>query len=161
MYKLIKLRIDGQPTWADVHADGKTLSGLLRSIGKAGPKADCGDASCGACTVMIGERPVRSCTVSTETCAGGDVWTADHFDYGASLHPMLISFRNRGVLACGTCMPGMLIAAIAYAARNRELSDEEIERDLVADICRCERSGELVAAVREGAAVMHRLRPMD
>jgi aerobic carbon-monoxide dehydrogenase small subunit len=161
MYKRVKIRIDGQPWWIDIQAETEHLSGVLRSLGKAGPKSDCGTGNCGACIVMIGDRPVKSCTVLTESSSGADVWTADHLDYGPSIHPMLAAFRHHGIPACEVCMPGMLVAAIAYGTPDRDLTEEEIYENLVADVCRCKFASNIVAAVLDGARVMHQLRPLD
>jgi len=156
----VKLRIDGQPWYVNVQDATRHLSGLLRSFGKLGPRLECGTGRCGGCIVIVDDRPVKSCTVPTENCGGTDVWTADHLDSGPSLHPMLAAFRHHGVPACEVCMPGMLLAAIAYATRDRELTEAEIDQDLVAEMCRCKFSGNIVAAVFAGARVMHKLRPL-
>jgi aerobic-type carbon monoxide dehydrogenase small subunit (CoxS/CutS family) len=68
---------------------------------------------------------------------------------------MLAAFRNHGIAACPTCMPGMMLAAVAYAARDRELTKDEVSRDLVADVCRCERADRMIVAVLDGARAMH------
>jgi aerobic-type carbon monoxide dehydrogenase small subunit (CoxS/CutS family) len=164
MFKYIRVRIDGQPLWIEVDAETQYLSLVLRSLGKAGPKSDCGTGKCGACVVMIGDRPVKSCTVLTESigeAGAGDVWTADHLDYGPSIHPMLAAFRHHGVPPCEACMPGILIGAIAYATLSRDLTEEEIYENLVAEVCRCKFASNMVAAVLDGAKVMHKLRPLD
>jgi aerobic-type carbon monoxide dehydrogenase small subunit (CoxS/CutS family) len=68
---------------------------------------------------------------------------------------MLSAFRNHGIAACPTCMPGMLLAAVAYAARDRELTEDEVSRDLVADVCRCEHADKMIMAVLDGTRAMH------
>jgi len=155
MYKLLRFRVDGQSQWVEITGVTERLSGVLRLLGTSGPRADCGTGQCGACTVMIGDHPMRSCRLRSEDHAGAEIWTADHLDHGPVPHPMLLAFRSHGVPACETCMPGLLIAAIAYAALDRELTEDEIHRDLVADLCRCGSAGRIVAAIRSGAEVMH------
>jgi aerobic-type carbon monoxide dehydrogenase small subunit (CoxS/CutS family) len=68
---------------------------------------------------------------------------------------MLAAFRNNGIAACPNCMPGMVLAAVGYAARDRELAKDEVSRDLVADVCRCERADRMIVAVLDGARAMH------
>jgi carbon-monoxide dehydrogenase small subunit len=155
MFRLAKIRVDGHSSWLEIRPEPERLSGALRSLGKTLPTSDCADGRCGACTVMLGDRPVKSCTVATEDCTKAEVWTADHLDDGPGVHPMLAAFRRHGIPACETCMPGMLIAAIAYAARGRELTEDEIHDELIADTCRCEFAKRIAAAILEGAKAMH------
>jgi aerobic-type carbon monoxide dehydrogenase small subunit (CoxS/CutS family) len=155
MFRWLKLSINGRPLWVEVNGETEHLSGLLRSLGIVGPKAICSSGQCAACTVLVGDRPVRSCAVKTEDCAGKDVTTVERLDDGASVHPMLAAFCNHGVRACTSCMPGMVLAAVAYAARDRELTEDEVSLDLVADVCRCGYADNIVVAVLQGARAMH------
>ncbi len=155
MFRWLKLSINGRPLWVEINCETEHLSGLLRSLGIVGPKADCGTGRCAACTVLVGDSPVRSCAVKSEGCAGKDVTTAERLDDGPGVHPMLAAFRKHGIPACATCMPGMVLAAVAYAERDRELTQDEVSRDLVADACRCEYAGNMVLAVLDGARAMH------
>jgi aerobic-type carbon monoxide dehydrogenase small subunit (CoxS/CutS family) len=155
MFRWLKLSINGRPLWVEVNGETGHLSGLLRSLSVVGPKADCEAGRCAACTVLVGSNPVRSCAVKSEDCVGKDVTTAERLDHGPVVHPMLAAFRKHGVPACTTCMPGMVLAAVAYATRDRELTEDEVRRDLVADACRCEYAANIVAAVLDGASAMH------
>jgi aerobic-type carbon monoxide dehydrogenase small subunit (CoxS/CutS family) len=155
MFRWLKLSINGRPLWVEVKGETEHLSGLLRSLSIVGPKADCSTGDCAACTVLVEDRPVRSCAVKTEGCAGKDVTTTERLDHGPILHPMLAAFRNHGIPACTTCMPGMVLAAIAYVARDRELTEDEVSRELVADVCRCRYAANIVVAVLDGARAMH------
>jgi aerobic-type carbon monoxide dehydrogenase small subunit (CoxS/CutS family) len=103
----------------------------------------------------VDDAPVKSCTTSTESCAGAAVTTVESLDRRSGPHPMLLAFRKHGVPACAMCTPGVLLAAIAYAARDRELTKEEIRQDLVAEICRCEHADRISCAVHDGARAMH------
>jgi nicotinate dehydrogenase subunit A len=155
MFRLVKLSINGRSGWFELRSETEHLSGLLRSLGIVGPKADCNTSQCAACTVLIGDSPVRSCIEKSEGCAGKDITTAERLDHGPSVHPMLAAFHKHGIAACPTCMPGMVLAAVAYAARDRELTEEEVSRDLVADVCRCECADTMIVAVLDGASAMH------
>jgi aerobic-type carbon monoxide dehydrogenase small subunit (CoxS/CutS family) len=155
MFRLIKLSINGRPWWVEIKSETEHLSGLLRLLGVVGPSADCNTGQCAACTVLLEDSPVRSCNVKSERCAGKDITTAESLVSGPSVHPMLASFRNNGIAACPTCMPGMVLAAIAYAARDRNLTEHEVGRDLVASGCRCESAGNMIVAVIAGARAMH------
>lgn len=155
MFRLVKLSIDGRPLWVELKGETEQLSGLLRSLRIAGPPADCNTGQCAACTVLVGERPVRSCTAKSVECVGKDITTAERLDDDRGIHPMLAAFRKHGIAACRTCMPGMVLAAVAYAARDRELTADEIRRDLVADVCRCKRADGMIAAVLDGARATH------
>jgi aerobic-type carbon monoxide dehydrogenase small subunit (CoxS/CutS family) len=68
---------------------------------------------------------------------------------------MLAAFRKHGIAVCPNCMPGIVLAAVAYATRDRELTEDEVSRDLVADVCRCEYAGAMIEAVLDGARAMH------
>jgi aerobic-type carbon monoxide dehydrogenase small subunit (CoxS/CutS family) len=126
MFRWLKLSINGRPLWVEVNGETERLSGLLRSLSIVGPKADCNTGRCAACTVLVGDSPVRSCAVKSEECAGKDVTTAERLDDGPNVHPMLAAFRNHGVPACTTCMPGAVLAAVAYAAKDRELTEDDV-----------------------------------
>lgn len=155
MFRLVKLSIDGRHLWVELKGETEHLSGLLRYLRIVGPRADCDTVQCAACTVLVGERPVRSCTAKSVECVGKDITTAERLVEGRGIHPMLAAFRKHGIAACRTCMPGMVLAAVAYAARDRELTADEISRDLVAEVCRCKLADGMIAAVLDGASAMH------
>jgi aerobic-type carbon monoxide dehydrogenase small subunit (CoxS/CutS family) len=89
MFRLVKFSINGRPLWVELRSETEHLSGLLRSLGIVGPKAACDTGQCVACTVLVGDNPVRSCTLKSEGCVGKDVTTAERLDCGPSVHPML------------------------------------------------------------------------
>lgn len=158
MFRWVRLSVNGRPQWFELKGETENIAGLLRSLGLVGPKTACVTGHCAACTVLVGDNPVRSCAIKSEECAGKDVTTAEHLDTGSSLHPMLVAFRNHGIATCTICMPGIVLAAIAYAARDRELTEDEVSRDFVADLCHCANAGNLTVAVLDGARSMHNRR---
>ncbi len=117
---------------------GQTLLDWLRAdLGVTGPKLGCGEGACGACTVLIGSRPVQACQVAADTMAGQRITTAEGLAEGGILHPVQQAWLETGAMQCGYCTPGWLTGTAALLARTPRPDDARIDAELAGHVCRC------------------------
>ena len=146
--------LNGQPMTADISA-GLTLVQYLRDVaGLRGTKVGCGTGHCGACTVLVDGRAVRSCRFPLARLDGASVETIEGLGGDGRLHPLQAAFLETGAVQCGFCTPGMIMAAKGLLATHPEPTDAEIRRGLRPNICRCTGYVKIIEAVRLGARWM-------
>jgi isoquinoline 1-oxidoreductase subunit alpha len=130
------------------------LWALRELLGLTGTKFGCGVAACGACTVHVDGRPVRSCVTPLESIRGKRVTTIEALGSAAAPHPLQAAWTLHQVPQCGYCQSGMLMAAAALLATNGAPSDAEIDA-AITNICRCGTYPRIRAAIHAAAAAMH------
>ena len=130
------------------------LWALRELFGLTGTKFGCGVAACGACTVLVEGRAVRSCVTPLESIRGKRVTTIEALGSAAAPHPLQAAWTLHQVPQCGYCQSGMLMAAAALLATNGAPSDAEIDA-AITNICRCGTYPRIRAAVHAAAAAMH------
>ncbi len=123
-------------------------------LGLTGTNIGCDTSQCGACTVHIDGKAVKSCTVLAVQADGMSVVTIEGLATNGQLHPMQAAFREKHGLQCGYCTPGMIMAAVKLAEGNPDMSESDIRHGLEGNLCRCTGYENIVRAVREGAAQM-------
>jgi len=144
----VSLTVNGRPVTSDV--EGRTLlSDLLRDrLGLTGTHRGCDTAQCGACTVHVDGRAVKSCNMLAMQAEGCDVVTIEGIaSPDGTLHPMQEAFRDCHGLQCGYCTPGMVMAAIDLTRRHPEPDDATIRAGLEGNLCRCTGYENIVRAV--------------
>jgi carbon-monoxide dehydrogenase small subunit len=119
-----------------------------------GTHVGCDTAQCGACTILLDGRPVKSCNVLAVQAQGGEVVTVEGLATNGSLHPMQEAFKKHHGLQCGFCTPGMVMTAIGLAAQTKEPTDAQIREALDGNFCRCTGYHNIVKAVKQGIAEM-------
>jgi len=150
----LSLEINGKPVSVDV-APRTLLVDLLRdSLRLTGTHIGCDTAQCGACTVHLDGRAVKSCNVLAVQAAGAKVTTIEGIGSDAALHPMQAAFRDHHGLQCGYCTPGMVMSALDLVARHPTPSRDEIREALDGNICRCTGYHNIVTAIEAGAKAM-------
>ena len=151
----IKLTVNGKPVSADVE-DRTLLVHLLRDhLGLTGTHIGCDTSQCGACTVHIDGRSVKSCTVLVGQANGSNVTTIEGIARGDELHPMQAAFRDNHGLQCGYCTPGMIMASIDIVNRHGAGLDEgTLRQELEGNICRCTGYHNIVKSVLDAAGRM-------
>ena len=140
----------------EVPGDGtQTLLELLRDdLGITGPKLGCGEGVCGACTVLVGSRPVQACQVQAAALAGQPITTVEGLAEDGILHPAQQAWLELGAMQCGYCTPGWLTATAGLLARVAHPGDDRIDAELAGQVCRCCAYLRIRRAVRRAAELM-------
>ena len=150
------LRVNGATRTVRTDADTPLLYVLRNDLELNGPKFGCGQAQCGACTVHINGRAVKSCSMLAVQANGAAVTTIEGLAPGkdGKMHPMQEAFRDCHGLQCGFCTPGMVMSACQLLADHPKPSEAEIRAGLEGNICRCTGYHNIVRAVQQAAAQM-------
>jgi carbon-monoxide dehydrogenase small subunit len=134
---------------------GQTLLEVLRTeLGMTGTKNGCGSGDCGACTVIVNDRPVNACLVLGVELDGADIETIEGMAKGNQLHPLQQKFLDHAALQCGICTPGILNMAKALLAKNPNPTESEVRYGLAGNLCRCTGYDKIVRAVLDAAKEM-------
>jgi aerobic-type carbon monoxide dehydrogenase small subunit (CoxS/CutS family) len=149
-----ELHVNGAARPLDADAARSLLSVLRDDLGLTGAKYGCGEGHCGACTVLVDGRPVRSCSTKIESAAGKKVRTVEGLAEGERLHAVQEAFLAEGAMQCGYCTPGMIVSAVALLDNNPEPTRDEIVRWMNGNVCRCGTYARIVAAVEKAAKAM-------
>lgn len=149
---MITLIVNSTQHRLDVPADRSLLSVLRDTLGLTGTKYGCGEGQCGACTVLVGDVPVKSCTTRAAFVGGRPITTIEGFDRDGRLHAVQDAFVRLEAMQCGFCTPGMIVAAAGLLRSTPDPTEAQIVRALEGNVCRCGTYARIVAAVREAAA---------
>ena len=147
---MIRFELNGQPVEVDVAGDTPLLWALRDSLGLTGTKYGCGIAMCGACTVHVDGKAVRSCVVPVSSVAGQSVVTIEGLADGDALHPVQQAWIDEQVPQCGYCQPGMIMSAAALLSENPQPDDAAIDKSMT-NICRCGTYQRIRAAIKRAA----------
>ncbi len=128
---------------------------LREELGLTGTNIGCDTSQCGACTIHVNGRGMKSCSMLAVQADGAAITTIEGLAQNGTYHPMQDAFWEKHGLQCGYCTPGMIMAAAAYLEDNPNPTDEEIRHSLEGNICRCTGYQNIVAAVRAAAEKMH------
>lgn len=149
-----RLNINNRTYEAETSADATLLEVLRDQLGLTGTKYGCGEGQCGACTVLAGGNPIRSCTSSVFDVAEQPIETIEGLAAGDTLHPLQEAFLEAGAFQCGFCTSGMILASKALLAEIADPSPEQIRERLEGNICRCGTYPRIVEAVQSAARSM-------
>jgi carbon-monoxide dehydrogenase small subunit len=127
---------------------------LREEVGLTGTNIGCDTSQCGACTVHMDGRSLKSCTQLAVQADGQEITTIEGLAQNGDLHPMQESFWEKHGLQCGYCTPGMIMASTAFLKDNPNPTDHEIRHALEGNLCRCTGYQNIVAAVRDAAGKM-------
>jgi len=148
---LLELQINGVARRVDVDPERSLLSVLRDDLDLAGSKYGCGEGQCGACTVLVDDRPTRSCLTKVASVAGRPIITIEGLERSGQLHPVQKAFAEADALQCGYCTPGMIMESVALLRRKADPTAPEIVHALEGHICRCGTYDRIVRAVRRAA----------
>jgi aerobic-type carbon monoxide dehydrogenase small subunit (CoxS/CutS family) len=158
MASIKELRINGSKVRVDAEEARSLLAVLRDDVGLTGAKYGCGEGRCGACTVLVGGVPVRSCVTSVGTAAKQEITTVEGLEKDGKLHPLQEAFLETGAMQCGYCTCGMIMAGVGLLRKNPTPSREEIVDYLNGNICRCGTYPRIIRAVSSAALAMKEAR---
>jgi aerobic carbon-monoxide dehydrogenase small subunit len=150
----ISLTVNGKSVTATVEPHLLLVQFLRDQLRLTGTHIGCDTAQCGACTVHLEGRAVKSCNMLAAQADGMDVTTIEGMAKDGQLHPMQAAFKACHGLQCGFCTPGMVMSASALAAQSADLSEEDVREQLDGNLCRCTGYHNIVKAVLQGAQDM-------
>jgi aerobic carbon-monoxide dehydrogenase small subunit len=144
----IPLRVNGKNHTVECATSTLLVEALREKLLLTGTHVGCDTSQCGACTVHVDGRSVKSCTMLAVEAEGAEITTIEGLAKGSELHPMQAAFKECHGLQCGFCTPGMVMSATELVARNANPSEHEIRHWLEGNLCRCTGYHNIVRAVQ-------------
>jgi aerobic-type carbon monoxide dehydrogenase small subunit (CoxS/CutS family) len=151
MPKRIEFDVNGRRRQIETDEQRSLLSVLRDDLDLTGSKYGCGEGQCGACTVMVDGKAVRSCITSAGSVAGKKIRTIEGLAANGSLHPVQEAFLEAQAMQCGYCTPGMIMSAVALVEGGGKIGREEIVRAMNGNMCRCGIYSRVVTAIEAAA----------
>ena len=150
----ISLTVNGAQRELDVEPRRLLVQAIREELDLTGTHIGCDTSQCGACTVHVDGRAVKSCTMLAVQADGAQVTTIEGMAPADGLHPLQTAFWEKHGLQCGFCTPGMIMTAADLLARNSDPSEDEIREAIEGNICRCTGYHNIVVAIRAAAVAM-------
>ena len=150
----VSLTVNGKRVSAEVQARTLLVDFLREALQLTGTHVGCDTAQCGACTILLDGKAVKSCNLLAVQAQGAAVTTIEGLATNGSLHPMQAAFKKHHGLQCGFCTPGMVLAAVGLAERTKEPTEAQLREALDGNFCRCTGYHNIVKAVKEGLKEM-------
>ena len=148
----VTLKLNGEEHTLEVEARTLLVHFIREEIGLTGTHIGCDTTSCGACTVLMDGRPVKSCTVFAVQAQGAEITTVEGLATNGNLHPIQEGFTKEHGLQCGYCTPGMMMTTSALLKDNPNPSEEDIRWGISGNLCRCTGYVNIVKAVQYASA---------
>ena len=155
----IHVTVNGTDHESDVEPRTLLVHYVREALGLTGTNVGCDTSSCGACTVMMDGKSVKSCTVLAVQADGAEITTIEGLATNGQLHPLQEAFRNNHGLQCGFCTPGMIMAGLGLIESGAGMGDEEVRLGLEGNLCRCTGYQNIVKAIQEAAGEMRQAAP--
>ncbi len=149
----VNFQVNGKAVSANAEPDTPLLWVIRDELGMTGTKFGCGLALCGACTVHVNGKAVRSCQTSLSSVAGQKVSTIESLSTN-NTHPLQVAWIKHDVPQCGYCQSGQLMSAAALLSTNKNPSDTDIDTAMSGNICRCGTYPRIRAAIKDAASTM-------
>ena len=147
----ITLTINGESVTRRVEARTLLVHFIREDLSLTGTHIGCDTTSCGACTVLVDGRPVKSCTMFAVQAEGSEIETIEGLAAGGQLHPLQEGFWEKHGLQCGYCTPGMIMSAKGFLAHNPNPTEDEIRHGISGNLCRCTGYNKIVEAIQYAA----------
>ena len=154
MNKQITLNINGAQHTAEVEPRTLLVHFIRETLNLTGTHIGCDTSSCGACTILLDGKSVKSCTILAVQANGKSITTVEGLAANGQLHPLQEGFRENHGLHCGFCTPGMMLRAVELLANNPNPTEEDIRWGISGNLCRCTGYNNIVRAIRYAAAKM-------
>jgi carbon-monoxide dehydrogenase small subunit len=152
----ITLTVNGTERIVTTDPQRPLLDVLREDLHLTGTKYGCGEGRCGACTVLMEGKPVRSCVTPVSVAAQKSITTIEGLTRGEALHPVQEAFLEEGAIQCGYCTSGMILSAVALLQGKPNPTDDEIVAGMNGNICRCNGYVKIISAVRRATGRMRR-----
>jgi aerobic-type carbon monoxide dehydrogenase small subunit (CoxS/CutS family) len=149
-----ELRVNGVKHRVEAEPDRMLLGVLRDELGLTGSKYGCGEGQCGACTVVLDGRAVRSCRMSLVECADKPITTIEGLERDGKLHPVQQAFLDAGALQCGYCTSGMIMSSYALLGKRPHPTRQQILQAMEGNVCRCGTYQRIVAAIGQAAEAL-------
>ena len=149
-----KINVNGTEYQVESDPESSLLSVLREEFQLTGSKYGCGEGQCGACTVLVDDRPRKSCITRVNSVFGKKITTIEGIASNGELHPLQKAFLEEEALQCGYCTPGMIVAGVGLLKSNPNPSREEIIQSMQGNICRCGTYKRVIAAINRAAQEM-------
>jgi carbon-monoxide dehydrogenase small subunit len=150
----ISITVDGVIYDDEVEPRTLLVTHLRDQLGKVGTVVGCDTSNCGACTVLLNGRSVKSCSVLAVQADGQEVTTIEGLATDGAMHPVQQAFHERHALQCGFCTPGMIMSAVSLLTDEPDPTDQEIREGIEGNLCRCTGYQNIVRAIHDAAAAM-------
>jgi len=150
----VSLEVNGVEHSAEVEPRQLLVYFLRENLALTGTNVGCDTTSCGACTVLMDGRSVKSCTVLTVQADGAEVQTIEGLADDGKMHPLQDAFHTEHGLQCGYCTPGMIMAALGLIQEGGDLTEKDIRLGLEGNLCRCTGYHNIVKAIQSAADEM-------
>ena len=154
MRRPLTLTVNGEERALEVEPRTLLVHALRDSLGLTGAHVGCDTSQCGACTVLLDGRAVKSCTVLALQAEGATVTTIEGLGRPGALHPLQRAFVAHHGLQCGFCTPGVILTALDLLSREPDPDEETIRHALRGNLCRCTGYQSIVESIRAGAALL-------
>jgi carbon-monoxide dehydrogenase small subunit len=154
----------------DVKINGQTVSGIAESrtllsdflrhaVGLTGVHVGCEHGVCGACTILLDGRPVRSCLMFAVQAKQHEITTIEGLARGNEMHPLQVAFRKHHGLQCGFCTPGMILTGVDLLQRNPDQTEDSVREGMSGNLCRCTGYEGIVHAILDVAGIQKKRKP--
>jgi carbon-monoxide dehydrogenase small subunit len=150
----IAVTVNGEDHEAEVEPRELLVYFLREHLGLTGTNVGCDTTTCGACTILLDGKSVKSCTLLAVQADGRDLTTIEGLARDGELHPLQRTFHEHHALQCGYCTPGMIMAAVGLIEENGDLSEDQIRLGLEGNLCRCTGYHNIVKAIQAAAPEM-------
>lgn len=144
----VKVTINGEAFSYDVEPRRLLVDFIRTQAGLTGTHIGCDTTSCGACTVLMDGKPVKSCTIFAVQASGSEITTVEGLKQDGQLHPIQTAFHEQHGLQCGFCTPGMMLVGAALIKENPNPTDDEVRWAISGNLCRCTGYTNIVAAIQ-------------
>lgn len=153
---LVRVRVNGQHRQARVEPRTLLIEFLRDELNLTGTHVGCDTTYCGACTVLLNGRTVKSCTLFAPMADGGEITTVEGLAKNGDLHPIQKAFAECHGLQCGYCTPGLLLSTLHLLSKTPKPTEKEIRKAIAGNTCRCTGYQNILKAVRAAAVAMEK-----
>jgi carbon-monoxide dehydrogenase small subunit len=153
---LVRIRVNGEQREAMAEPRTLLVEFLREQLNLTGTHIGCDTTYCGACTVLLNGRTVKSCTLFAPMADGGEITTVEGLAKNGDLHPVQKAFAECHGLQCGYCTPGLLLSALHLLTKTQKPTDKEIRKAIAGNTCRCTGYQNVFKAIRAAAAAMEK-----